>query len=441
MAAGTPAVPDFERADAPHGILSGRVVSLLGQVAAQLESEADDIARAMIKVYEAEIPAYGAIEDDALKADVHAVSSAMVSCWLTVMSNGQPVEQRLLTPMTEGARRRAAQGIDMQSMLRAYRIGIRVMWNEITGSPAWRGRTLQGVATQVATWALEFADQICTAVAAAYLDEAAQVAREREHRRSALLNVILAGPGSERLDGPDELRHPHVVVVARVAPDLSLLQLEETGELLEHQAGAVLWTVRHRSVIGAVVTSGGSQRQRLRQQLGRLIHGKQIVALGLGGRAEGISETRQSYAEAVRSLQVGLQLGLNTRPVYDHQELAALVALSEHPDRARRFAASVLEPLGDLADRPWALPTLEAYLARQGHLKEVAAVLGIHLNTVKYRMNELRPFTDVALGDGDRAASVLLALRLHRLADSDECRNDRRAPSVRDRDTYRRHML
>jgi hypothetical protein len=40
------------------------------------------------------------------------------------------------------------------------------------------------------------------------------------------------------------------------------------------------------------------------------------------------------------------------------------------------------------------LPALEAYLARQRRLKEVPAALGVHPNTVKYRMHELRPYIE-----------------------------------------------
>ncbi len=401
-----------------HILGAGRAAALLSEVAEQLVVQSDEIASTMVRAYEAEIPAYAAIRDETLKEDVHSVSSAMVRCWLTVMSTGEAVTPELLTPMTEGARRRAAQGIDLQSMLRAYRVGIRVMWSEITASPVWRREALQGALAQVATWALAFADTISTAVAAAYLDETEHLAREREHRRSALLNVILSGPVAEPVDRPAELDRRHSVVVARVVPDLSLFELEQTGQVLEERAGALLWTVRHRSVVAAVAWPAGLSRDQLSRRLARLVHEGQIVAIGVGGSAEGVTETRESYAEAIAALRIGPLVGTAT-PVYDFLDLAPLIALLEHPEAARRFATSVLEPLGELAKRDWLLPTLEAYLVHQGRLKQAAADLGVHMNTVKYRLRGLRPFTDPLVADGTRATTLLLALRVMRLLEAD----------------------
>jgi len=405
--------------DPARASLGGNVAALLREVAGQLMGESDEIASTMIRAYEAEIPAYGGISDEALKDDVRSVSAALVRSWLTIMSTGEPLGPALLQPMVEGARRRAAQGIDLQSMLRAYRVGIRVMWSEITASPVWHGRALQGAMAQVATWALDYADKLSTAVAAAYLDEIEQLAREREHRRSALLNAILSGPGGELIDPPVELQPRHCVAVARVAPGLSLLELEQTGQLLEEQVDAVLWTIRHESVIAALPWPRELDRCRLRRRFGRLVNESRIAAVGLGGQAEGANETRASYAEAIAALRFGPLVATAPSPVYDHQDLAPLIALLDQPDRARRFAQSTLEPLGELASRTWLLPTLEAYLIHQGRLKEAAADLDVHVNTVKYRLKELRAHAGLAFADGDRAIALLLALRALRVLEAD----------------------
>ena len=411
--------------------LPGRVATLLGQVAAQLEGQADEIATTMVRAYEREIPAYTDIVDEALLDDVRVVSSALVRCWLTVMATGGPARDELLVPLLEGARRRVAQGFDLQSLLRAYRIGIRVMWSEITASPVWRGRPLQGALAMVGTWVLGFADQICTGVAAAYMSETTRVSRELEHRRSALLNIILAGPGSEHLRGPDDLQAPHCVVVAGVAPDLSLLELEDTGNTLEEGAGAMLWTVRHNSVVAAVGLPERTPREQLRRQLARLADDKRITALGIGGRAEGIEETRHSYSEAVDALCYGPHLWVETGPVYDYLEMAAVLSLMNEPVRARRFMVEELAPLGDLIHRDWVLPTIEAFLLHQGRIKEIAAALSVHQSTVKYRVNELRTLIDSSLRSGDKAATLLLAVRLHQLLDPDSTGHDRAPPSCR----------
>lgn len=402
-------------APAPRANLASlRAGALLRCVADQLEPQAEAIAGRMVRAYEREIPGYGDLADAALRADVQAVSAAMVRTWLTVMATGRPASAELLRPLTEGARRRVVQGIDLESMLRAYRIGIRVMWSELVAAPAWRGSAPHGLMGQVATWALDFADRITTAVAGAYADEAAHVAREREHRRSGLLSVVLAGAGEQRR-GPDELGRPHRVVVVSLPADLPLAELEAVGCTLEDEAGALLWTVRHCSVVAAVPAAPGGAAA-LRARLATLGTGPRCI--GIGGPAEGAAETRHSYAEATDAAQFGPRLAPAPDGVYDYRELAAVVALVADPVRARRFVATALEPLAPVLTRRWAVPTVQAYLACQGRLKEVAAVLGIHHNTVKYRLAELRPLLDEIAADGDGAATLLLALRVqHYLAE------------------------
>lgn len=397
--------------------LAPGVNALLSEIAAKQEQEAERIARTMYAAYAAEIPAYAAISDPVLREDVQSVSAALVRAWLRVMCTGEPPDFQSVLPLREGARRRAAQGIDLQSMLRAYRVGVRVMWRELIGQPEWQSPALQGVLVQIAEWALDFADRANTEVASAYLEELEEAARAREHRRSALLNVILAGPASEAPDGPRELERQHAVLVAQSGRDLDIDQLERIGGELESRVDAILWTLRQRSVVAAVPCPTG-HRDELLRAIERADGMEAVTGLGLGGNARGLHDTRQSYAEAVEALRVGPVLTPRAR-VYDYQAMAPAIALLARPDQARRFALTALEPLGPLAEKAWVAPTLDAHLSRQGRAKESAALLGVHINTVKYRVRELRERCPALFSDGDKAATVLLALKLRRLLDSD----------------------
>lgn len=233
-----------------------------------------------------------------------------------------------------------------------------------------------------------------------------------------MLNAILAGAGADRLEVPEELSSQHCVVVARVLPRLSLDELEFTGDALQRRIHAALWTIRHGSLVVAVPATGSSYRSRLQADLQGVFEGGDILAVGIGDRAEGAAETRHSYAEAVEALRIGPHLDAGLPAVYDYQDLAPLAALLVDPGPARRLVAETLEPLGGLARREWALPTLETYLLHQGRLKAVAAALKVHQSTVKYGMNDLRRALGPALERGDRAAQLLLAIRLHLLLSS-----------------------
>ena len=394
--------------------------ALLRGVADRLESHIDQIAEIMVTTQRAEIPAYRDMDDESLIADVRTISVTVVRMWLNVMATGRPIDDAMLTPIVEGARRRAVQGVDIESLLRAYRVGIRVMWTEIVKSPGWQGHLLHEAMAPVVTWVLNFSDLMSTTVASAYIDESAQLAREQEHRRSSLLNLILSGPAPDQHHAPDELDLPHCVVVARVAHNLPLAQLEQIGYEFERRVDAAMWTVRHSSVVVVVRLPDRLRRQDLHSRLTRLLGDDRILAFGVGNRAEGPAETRQSHSEATEALQIGPQIVRAGPAVYDCRELTPVLVLLQDPTRARRFAHTALEPFADVLDRKWAMPTLDAYLSNQGRLKEIAATLGLHPNTVKYRLNELRPHLDDAdaARDGDRAATLLLAIRIHQYLDA-----------------------
>jgi DNA-binding PucR family transcriptional regulator len=79
-----------------------------------------------------------------------------------------------------------------------------------------------------------------------------------------------------------------------------------------------------------------------------------------------------------------------------------------------RFVKRTLAPL-EAIRAPWLEPTLEAYISRQGRIKEAALELRVHPNTIKYRLGEIREALGPVLHDPARSRELLTALRLRRL--------------------------
>ena len=347
--------------------------------------------------------------------DVRAVSAATVRYCLNAMQTGELREEDF-APMIEGARRRAVQGIGREAVLRAYRVGVQVFWREVTGTLAVTGTISDHDLASMAAFVLEFADRISTEVAAAYADQALRDGRLMEQRhRTQLFDAVLAGTVGEHhhgvgaftaqalCDGGGDARQR---VVRR--PGGSRQDGGEPGR---------------RACSGPCATAASSPPSRCpvrgRDHLVRSLAGlpaARIAGIGLGHVAEGASQTRLSYGEALDALRVGLgTAGAATAgPVYDHHHMAPLIAMLDDLERARRFAGAALAPLAPMMDRRWVIPTVDAYLSHGGRLKEVASVLSVHQNTVKYRINGLRPFIDLAACGGEQSATLLLAVRVHR---------------------------
>ena len=409
--------PVIERMLRTYADLPAAARKSLSVIAEGLEPASDRIAEVMVSGYVAEIPEYGAITDRELLADVQSVSSALVRCWLRTLRSGDPADPELMSLIQEGARRRAAQGMDLSALLRAYRLGVRSMWTQLTETSDWRGSpSLRRCSALITAWVLDYSDLLCTQVESCFMDEASRVAKRQEYRRSALLNLILASPNSasESAERLTELGQAHAVVVVDTHIETSLAQLEGIGHCLERTVSALLWTVRHSSVVAAVPVPSAHKRAVVCGRLQQLAEREQHLRVGVGGTAHSARESRESYLEATDALRAGSAMDPASRRVHDYLELAPVVEMLRHPERAQRFVSATLEPFSRVARRTWALPTLEAHLECGGHQREVAALLGIHVNTLKYRLGELRSCGEELLDVGGRSETVLLALRVRR---------------------------
>jgi DNA-binding PucR family transcriptional regulator len=90
------------------------------------------------------------------------------------------------------------------------------------------------------------------------------------------------------------------------------------------------------------------------------------------------------------------------------------ILLAADPRVAADLAASRLAPLDDLAAGPRArlTETLSAWLDRPGQVQAVAAALGVHPQTVRYRVRQLRDLFGERLEDPEARFELALALRV-----------------------------
>jgi DNA-binding PucR family transcriptional regulator len=101
----------------------------------------------------------------------------------------------------------------------------------------------------------------------------------------------------------------------------------------------------------------------------------------------------------------------------DEHDLALL--LSAEPQLAGEICARVLAPLAEVRGataRTNLEATLAAWLSRPGQRKAVAHELGVHPQTVRYRVGRLRELFGESLEDPERRFELELALRLRRYA-------------------------
>lgn len=131
------------------------------------------------------------------------------------------------------------------------------------------------------------------------------------------------------------------------------------------------------------------------------------TVIGLGEPRDRLGETGASCREAVAALEAGLRAGVD-RAVVPFDQVIADVMLIENPLDARRLAAGLLDPLTGHAQL---VDTVRAYLATGMSVRRTAEQLGVHENTVSYRLRRVVELLGLTGPEQLARADLLLALR------------------------------
>ena len=138
------------------------------------------------------------------------------------------------------------------------------------------------------------------------------------------------------------------------------------------------------------------------------------ASVGIGNLAEGVGELARSHVEARQALRLTRRAGSRGR-VASYRSLGAFRLLLEiqSPDALRRFVNELLGPLLEYAqsrDTPL-LETLEALSAARWIRRAAARNLGIHINSMSYRVERIQSLTGLQLDDPETRVAISIALR------------------------------
>ena len=138
------------------------------------------------------------------------------------------------------------------------------------------------------------------------------------------------------------------------------------------------------------------------------------ASVGIGNLANGVGELARSHVEARQSLRLTRRAGGRGR-VASYRSLGAFRLLLEvqSPDALSRFVTELLGPLLQYAqsrDTPL-LETLEALSAARWVRRAAARNLGIHINSMSYRVERIEALTGLQLDDPETRVAISIALR------------------------------
>ncbi|MEG9227337.1 PucR family transcriptional regulator [Aeromicrobium sp. Sec7.5] len=293
----------------------------------------------------------------------------------------------------------ARSGRTMDALAQAYRVGARVSWREMSAAAVASGLDATTVA-RLAELVFSFIDGLSAASVSGHADELATSGRLRQQRLDRLATRLVEGaPESELVQAADRAdwdapKHLTAVIV----PEASLRSLRglldpRSLHVPEDTAGLDLET---GTSILLVPAAGGRERRALTRALREL---DAVV-----GPARPWALASESYQRARHAHRLGLRGDTDLH-------LADLVVGADAEARAD-LRSRVLGPLDELSPvaQEKLADTLRAWLLHQGRRDDIAAVLFVHPQTVRYRMGQLRELYGERLTDPQFVRDATIAL-------------------------------
>lgn len=315
------------------------------------------------------------------------------------------------TPRRIG-RDRAAQGVPLDAVLRAYRVGFAFVWEQLLREARAAGEAATDALLDSSTRVWELSDDFAMAMNDAYRDAMHEQLIAADRRRSGIVSTILVGSGehsawevAKLLDLP--FQGSFLVIVVESSPPAPGPSLEDR---LRRCDVTSVWRPQPDHEIGLLSVGARRDPASVIDELSRAASGR-IGVSPVFDRLDGA-------ARALRLAQVGMEsLPGGSSAVRQFEDDPLIDLLVKDRDTTRAFVDRVLGTILALAgdDRVTMLATATAWIDAKGSAAEAGRVLYCHENTVRYRIRRLEEHLGESLNDPRQLADLATALRAIRV--------------------------
>ena len=399
-------------------------VVAIERIATMLAARRAELATESLREIRAAIPAYSAIDDPVILADVTEHVAENHDALRSSLVRGEPVTAQELAFIGPHAALRARRGVPLADFLQAFRIGHRVIWDAIVEFAA-EDEQAAAAALDAARLVMEFIDLASTHAAQAYLEAQQLLLAEGDRVRRDLLEDLLAGrepaPGprltAARAAGLESRGRCVVIAAVPVSPADDDLALRSAASALARAAGGVLrpLTVVRQDEIVIVRALDGDDARRLTEPVERaqrdLAATGVRLAIGISTPLETTAGLPDGYREACAALESlppgGGLMALPDLSAFDYLTLRSDgTVLRLLAPAVRRFVEE------DTAGGGALTATLLAYASANLNAKVAAQRLYIHVNTAHHRLARIEDKTGCDLRDLGDVQELLIAIRL-----------------------------
>jgi hypothetical protein len=369
----------------------GDIDTLLHIVRERLEDVTDQV----VTCFRGEIPAYATVPDPDLRPGVRS----NIERALQALQRGwEPTSEEIVAARSLGEHR-AQQGLPIDALLQAHRIGVREAIALVRMEGEGRGVPAEAL-LELATRAWAWADAVMLAAATGHRDRELDLVGQEQQQRAHLLRGLLHGGLEESglqvgAASYGIALHDTYVPMLAEGPAAALHRLERClAEAARALDAAVLIGHLDSGLAGVVgPPSGGARHREVIDQAAAAAGDEVMIAVGIGAS---LRELGPGYRLTQQTLEAARSLGhTGLVELRDFALHAGVLAQSEISELFERRHLAPLDAEGDFGAEM--LATLESWYDHGMRTEETAAALFVHPNTLRHRLRRAEDLTGLSL--------------------------------------------
>lgn len=310
---------------------------------------------------------------------------------------------------------RARDGMPLPSVMEAYRVGFRRLWEAMVTEAAARPRSCGDALCALTARVLTAQDLFTAAMAVGYRHEQTRRLEGDATQRSMLVDALLHGrlfDQSSLWEAADCLGLPSTgpfVVIAADAAGSGAEPLANIESKLRSLDVSSAWRLLPDLQMGIAAVNTDRQLAAVLALLSRMATGR----VGISARFDDLRDTGQALYQA-RVMLRGRRDPGSLVSIFDGSILAA--AAVSAPEVMVKLAGPTISCFDDLTDdeRELLFETFRTWLDHDGSMRTVAEEMFCHPNTVRYRMRRIEQRTGRSLARPRDVAELCLAFEVHR---------------------------
>ncbi len=404
---------------------------LARQVITGLEGRAHEIWRRTFDLLKKESPEYRNAVDDEFTAESKSHCAELLKT-IVVIASGKPYGADPFAFVRRHAEWRARRQVPLVASLHAYRLAHKTYWSVTREQLAEHRRqkqALQALAALSDFW-IELFEVVGAALEEAHGAEEARILAQHTRAHAAVIDSLLNGiePGdgdARQLLTLCGMRPPKAMTVGLIRPTLTDNGSHVDAEVALRSLARLLHQMLPSSEIGKLVSTRNGEiilianseadtAARLIKHLGRRGFGRKGVGslgarIGVGLDKRAVAHLPEAFGEA----RMALEFTDSNRTLRHFADIDLAEFVIHGADRAalRLIPNWVREAHASAREAPL-IRTIRAFAECSLNVKETARRLGVHTNTIYFRLNRIKERTGADPRTFYGTSTLLTALKL-----------------------------